>query len=222
MKVQEVPPPPITGVPSAPVGVPTGVIVSRGATVRDLFELTESTGIPPACVGFGEIVSPRISGVKSNVTVVLAVDSAPGLGAVDVAHAHVLDRLAASIRNCGPRVEVLGLGDLTLAGRKFSGSAQRRLRDHFLVHATILYDFPIDRVAAYTLLPRRQPSYRAGRSHVDFLINLDLPRAALVEAIRTAWLDESDQLSPPYSIPEDLVQRLLLEKFADPLWIERL
>ena len=54
-------------------------------------------------------------------------------------------------------------------GRKFGGSAQRRLKSWFMVHCSILYDFPIERIDRYLKMPRRQPEYRAGRSHGDFL-----------------------------------------------------
>ncbi len=158
-----------------------------------------------------------------NFTVVLPDTAAPGLKAVDRAQGYVLGRVARASANQGVPVEVLGSGDLTLGGRKFSGSAQRRLRTHFLVHATILHQFPIDRVERYLNPPRRQPEYRAGRSHLDFLINLDRPRSLLIDAIRSAWLPPSDRLAPSAgSVPVDLVASLVRSKFDDPAWIERL
>lgn len=156
-----------------------------------------------------------------NVTVVLPTDTAPGLGAVDVAQAYVLERLAGAIRRAGPPAEVLGSGDLTLAGRKFAGSAQRRLRRHFLVHASLLYAFDVARIVRYTRLPRRQPAYRAGRSHDDFLTNVPLERPALLAAVRSAWLTEGSD-SPEPEIPFDLVDDLVRTRFADPAWVHRL
>jgi lipoate-protein ligase A len=153
-----------------------------------------------------------------NVTVVLDADAAPGLNAVDTAQAYVLERFAAAIRRAGPAAEVRGLGDLTLDGRKFAGSAQRRLRRSFLVHASILYDFPIGPIDRYTRLPRRQPAYRAGRDHVSFLTCLPLPRADLLTAIRSAWPASPEAVS----VPDDLVRRLVLEHFGDPAGVERL
>ncbi len=156
-----------------------------------------------------------------NLTVVLPIDAAPGLGAVDVAHRFVLDRLARALREGGTAVEVRGLGDLTVGDRKFSGSAQRRLRRHFLVHATMLYDFPLEKIDRYTTLPRRQPSYRADRPHGDFLMNLGLPRASLIEAIRSAWIPPGGGIETP-AVPEETVRELVASKFADPSWIQRL
>jgi lipoate-protein ligase A len=155
-----------------------------------------------------------------NLAVVLSNDAAPGLEAVDVAQRFVLERLAEALRVWVPGIAVRGHGDLALGQRKFAGSAQRRLRRHFLVHATILYAFPLDRIARYLNLPRRQPEYRAGRSHQEFLINLDLPRAALVAAVRSAW-SIGEPPGEAAAIPDDLVRRLVATKYADPAWTER-
>jgi lipoate-protein ligase A len=182
-----------------------------------------------ACRADGVAIARRSSGGGTvvvgpgtlNVTVVLPSDAGPGLGAVDRAQQYVLGRFADAIRSRGPDVALLGLGDLTIDRRKFSGSAQRRLRTHFLVHATILYDFPLGLVSRYTRLPRRQPPYREGRSHDDFLVNLDLPRPALIEAVRSAWLPP-DRPPEPAVVPADLVRELVASRFADPAWIERL
>ena len=119
-----------------------------------------------------------------NVTVILPETAGPGLSAVDAAQRHVLERIAESIRRAGPPVNVLAHGDLALGDRKCGGSAQRRLKRWFMVHCSILYRFPIERIVRYLAMPARQPDYRRGRPHADFLCNLDLPRSALVEALR--------------------------------------
>jgi lipoate-protein ligase A len=64
--------------------------------------------------------------------------------------------------------------DLIVRSRKFGGCAQRRRRHTLLHHGTLLYDFDIAGVARYLAEPRRQPAYREGRPHVDFLTNVDL------------------------------------------------
>lgn len=153
-----------------------------------------------------------------NVAVVLRIDSAPGLGFVDVAQRHVLEAIAASLKQRGALVELLGSSDLTIGGRKFAGSAQRRLRHHFLVHTSILYGFPLDLITRYTKLPTRQPAYRAQRSHEDFLTNLNMTRDELVTAIRSAWQDPN----MPWNLPAELIQELVASKFGNPAWIERL
>ena len=64
--------------------------------------------------------------------------------------------------------------DLILHNRKFSGCAQRRRRHTLLHHGTILYDFDIAAAGRFLAMPRRQPVYRNGRSHADFLTNVDV------------------------------------------------
>ncbi|RUL88566.1 lipoate--protein ligase family protein [Tautonia sociabilis] len=156
-----------------------------------------------------------------NVSMILPIASAPGLGAVDEAQRWVLGRIADRLRALGLPVEVLGSGDLTLGGRKFSGSAQRRLKRCFLVHASILYGLPVDRIARYLgAPPRRQPEYRAGRAHDEFVTLLPLSRDALLEAVRDAWLPPGCLPDAP-PVPEGLVAELVASKYADPAWIER-
>ncbi|HEX3451284.1 MAG TPA: lipoate--protein ligase family protein, partial [Isosphaeraceae bacterium] len=107
-----------------------------------------------------------------------------------------------------------------IEGCKCGGSAQRRLRHWFMVHCSILHDFPIDRIVRYLTIPLRQPAYRQGRDHRDFLRNLSLPRNILVDAIRGDCLAGSPS-QPGLSVPWGVVQTLLSEKFANQAWIER-
>lgn len=182
-----------------------------------------------ACAADGVPIARRSSGGGTvvigpgalNVAVVLPVNYAPGLGAVDVAQHFVLDRIAQSLRLLGPPVEVHGSGDLTLGLRKFSGSAQRRLKRFFLVHATILYAFDLPRIGRYLRAPARQPAYRAGRSHEEFVTNLELPRDAIVAAVRDAWLPPGiEPVEPVVPMPE--IEHLVASKLGDPARVERL
>lgn len=183
-------------------------------------EVCRQEGVPIArrSSGGGAVV---IGPGALNVTVILPIGVTPGIGAVDVAQRFVLERIAKAIRALGPPVEVLGSGDLTIGLRKFSGSAQRRLRHYFLVHASILYGFPLDRISRYLGIATRQPNYRENRSHEEFVTNLNLPRATILEAVRSAWLPEPRE---PLSveIPKELVRGLTEERFGDPAWILRL
>jgi lipoate-protein ligase A len=155
-----------------------------------------------------------------NVAVILPDNHAPGLWAVDAAHLYVLERLAESLRRAGQPIAIDGLGDLTIGGRKCGGSAQRRLRRWFMVHCSILYEMPIERVARYLAVPRRQPAYRRQRGHHDFLSSLPLPRRILLEAISESWSPGS-VFDPPPARCLDLVPDLVSAKFGNAAWIER-
>src|SRR6516165_8139394 len=153
------------------------VVLGASRRLRDdvLVDACRADGVPVLrrSSGGGTVV---VGPGALNVTVVLPEAAAPGLSAVDVAQRSVLERIAASIRRAGPPVAVMGHGDLTLGDRKCGGSAQRRLKHWFLVHCSILYQFAIERIARYLAIPARQPAYRQGRGHADFLMNLELTR----------------------------------------------
>jgi lipoate-protein ligase A len=156
-----------------------------------------------------------------NLAVVLPVDFAPELAGVESAQTFVLERIGSALKRLGPAVELLGSGDLTIRRKKFCGSAQRRLRRSVLVHTTVCDRLRLDAISLYTHAPRRQPAYREGRSHQDFVRNLGLGRPAVVQAFRSAWL--SPDTEPELAvIPEGRVQGLVESKFADPRWIDRL
>jgi lipoate-protein ligase A len=154
-----------------------------------------------------------------NFTVILPRDFAPELEAVDRAQVFVLERLAERLRGLGTNVEVLGSGDLTVDRRKIGGSAQRRLKRHFLVHTSLLYRFPLEWITRYTRPPQRQPEYRERRLHEDFVANLSLSRNAIVRALQTAW-DTEESFSG--EIPGELINKLVSEKYGDLAWVERL
>lgn len=185
--------------------------------------------IAESCARDGVPIARRSSGGGTvvvgpgalNFTVVLARDFAAGLEAVDVAQHYVLERVASQIRGEGPAVEVLGSGDLALSGRKVAGSAQRRLKRHFLVHASILYDFPLEFLSRYTRVPTRQPSYRRDRTHEDFVANLGLPRATLLQVLRSAW-DACNMGIELALVPEGRVREAVAEKFGRSDWTYRL
>ena len=183
-----------------------------------------------ACRADGVEVARRSSGGGTvvigpgalNVSVVLPIDAAAELKAVDSAQKFVLGRTLEAIRLAGvPGAEMLGSGDLTLDGRKFSGSAQRRLRRFLLVHASLLYDFPLDAIDRYTPMPPRRPAYRGDRPHAEFVVNLPLPRDRLIEAIRGAWLPR-DRPETLAEVPEARLRALIEGKFSKADWIERL
>jgi lipoate-protein ligase A len=125
--------------------------------------------------------------------VVMPTDGAEGMTQIDRVHDEALGRIAASL---APRVHGVvraGTSDLALdvgdggLPRKFSGNSLRVKRRYLLYHGTLLYEFELSRVGRWLSWPARQPKYRAGRSHSDFVVNLPLSRAALEECLIDAW-----------------------------------
>jgi lipoate-protein ligase A len=183
-----------------------------------------------ACRSEGVEIARRSSGGGTvvigpgalNFSVVLPIDSAAELRSVDTAQSYVLARTLEAIRAEGvPLAEMLGSGDLTLGARKFSGSAQRRLRHHVLIHASLLYDFPLQTIDRFLRMPARRPSYREDRPHAEFVTNLPMSRSRILAALRAAWLPEG-RFEIPAEIPWATLRPLIETKFSESRWIERL
>lgn len=62
--------------------------------------------------------------------------------------------------------------DYAIAGRKFGGNAQYLTRGRWLHHSSLLWDYD-PQLMDYLSIPERQPRYRGGRSHSDFLCRLN-------------------------------------------------
>jgi len=141
---------------------------------------------------------------------------------LDVLHAATLEPLAAALREAGRPVERRGTSDLAVVNegraRKVSGNALRVRRSAVLYHGTLLDSFDLDLVTRVLRHPPREPDYRAGRRHGDFLANLGLGRQALDEAVRRAF--RAERAAGDW--PRDRVAALAADRYANPDWTHRL
>lgn len=72
-------------------------------------------------------------------------------------------------------------GDIVLGDRKAGGLALKRGRRAVLVHGTVLCTADLDMIASALIHPPREPTYRRGRSHRCFLVNLGIIDAGVVQ-----------------------------------------
>jgi lipoate---protein ligase len=80
-----------------------------------------------------------------------------------------------------------GISDLAVGERKISGSSLYMPRECALYLASILVSTPPDLLDRYLRHPSREPEYRGGRSHADFVVNLsELDARATPERVREA------------------------------------
>jgi lipoate-protein ligase A len=141
---------------------------------------------------------------------------------LEVLHAATLEPLAAALRAAGRPVERRGTSDLAVVSgdhaRKVSGNSLRVRRSAVLYHGTLLDSFDLGLIARILRHPPREPDYRAGRAHGEFVANLALGRPALEEAVRAAF--RADRAAADW--PRDRVAALVAERYADPDWTHRL
>lgn len=69
--------------------------------------------------------------------------------------------------------------DFALKNRKIGGNAQYIKKDRFLHHTSFLWDFTPSNMS-YLLHPPKEPAYRQGRSHLDFIAPLS-PHLSKIE-----------------------------------------
>lgn len=114
----------------------------------------------------------------------------------------------------GKPVRRQGDTDLAIGGLKFSGNAQRRRSQTLLFHGTFLLHFDLDCMEAVLPMPSRQPDYRQGRAHREFLMNLSLPSDSVKRVVRDCW--RATELSQ--AIPQPKITLLARDKYVKDEW----
>ena len=116
-----------------------------------------------------------------------------GTGNVESTNRFVMERhRGACERLFGRTVKVAGHTDLVVedpsgVDLKFSGNAQRRKSRYFLFHGTILLHMDLNEVSRLLRPPSKEPEYRSGRPHSDFVTNVGVTRADLTGALVREW-----------------------------------
>jgi len=113
-----------------------------------------------------------------------------------------IDLICAILAAFGVAGRPEGTSDVAVGERKISGNAQARRWKALLVQGTLLVDFDHDLAQMVLKHPPREPVYRRGRSHRDFLVTLrslgvnadraSLERTALDAARRVVGLVARD------------------------------
>lgn len=135
-------------------------------------------------------------------------------------YCHILGRLARALaaRGMGPTHE--GICDLAVNGMKVSGNAQRRKRNAFLHHGTLLYRADHEGMEKFLREPGNRPEYRGERKHRDFVGALPATPGAIRSAVCEAF---QAVLPTAVPLPSELgaMRRLVAEKYLDHTWIGR-
>jgi lipoate---protein ligase len=150
-----------------------------------------------------------------NYALILSMENRPELKSVTCANRFVMGRNAAILQAlCGGSITVNGITDLSLNGRKFSGNAQRRRRRYLLFHGTFLLEADLTQIDRFLPLPARQPTYRQGRSHAEFLTMLPIPRSILKQGFQQGW----QATLPSAPLPREQIQHLVQTRYSQSDW----
>jgi lipoate-protein ligase A len=146
-------------------------------------------------------------------SLILRLDHHPLLVDIRASFAYILQRIATAL---APEVTVqFQESDLVLNDRKVSGNAQQRKRRYLLHHGTLLYGIDAAVYDRYLAVPPRQPAYRRGRPHSEFVTNLPLSGATLRQRLRDLW-----QADTPLDVApvQHQLEQLMQEKYGCTAW----
>ncbi|MDP4239441.1 MAG: hypothetical protein Q8904_08235 [Bacteroidota bacterium] len=86
---------------------------------------------------------------------------------------HINKLIISAIENMGiHNLSLMGISDIAILGRKILGSAIYRNKNTLLYHAVLNIGEPAATFERYLKHPVREPEYRHGRSHSDFVTSL--------------------------------------------------
>ena len=153
-----------------------------------------------------------------NYTLVLPITKDGPLHSIAVANQFIMRRnraaIESAIRHSSSAIAIRGHTDLAIGGRKFSGNSQRRRKHFLLFHGTFLLNFDLALIGDLLRMPSKQPNYREGRNHADFLTNLEMSAEVVKASLQKAW----DAASPLTNPPLERITTLARERYTTNEW----
>ena len=146
--------------------------------------------------------------------VLLSYEKHPELRMLEQAHRFVMSRIQGALDSLAIESDYQGTCDLTVDNRKFSGNALRCKKNWLIYHGTLLFGMDLNLIFNCLDTPDRQPAYRNGRSHEDFVGQIPVSMTDLSQALINAW----QARSPLLDWPQELTHSLVSEKYSKRQW----
>lgn len=196
------------------------VVIGRGQRVeREVHRAAcDLDGIPiyRRCTGGGAVLQgPGCL----NYGLALRIPESGPLTALSTTNQWIMARQASAISRIGIQgVAIRGHTDLAIKREgiemKFSGNAQRRLKNALLFHGTLLWGANLTGIEKWLAHPSSEPGYRASRRHLDFVVNLGVPPDLIWSAIMLEW--EADRPHP--GPPKEAMQHWASSRYSLTEW----
>ncbi|HEX9005696.1 MAG TPA: lipoate--protein ligase family protein [Bacteroidota bacterium] len=138
------------------------------------------------------------------------------LSTITATNTYVMERIRSAVAELRPGAVVRKEGDtdITVDGRKVAGSAHRRGTSHVLFHGVFLLEFDLTAMDRFLPVPAKQPEHRRGRSHGEFVQNLEIPGSDLKQAISDAW----GTVEGAVEVPKARISELIGTRYGRPSW----
>ena len=116
----------------------------------------------------------------------------------------IIDCLAVQI-DCFKKLSQDGISDIVFGPRKVAGTSMFRSRNYLLFQASILVECDQRLIEEYLAHPSKEPEYRKGRSHRDFLIGLSEISEGVTPSSVSNFLQENLEKNIRCRLKNDLV-----------------
>lgn len=191
------------------------VVIGRGSKAHGEVDLDfcrqQSIPVLRRCSGGASILAGPGCWMYS---VVLSLEQRPLLRNVDSAHQFVMTRLARAVAEQQSAVELCGICDLTIDRKKFSGNSLRIAKNHLLYHGTVLQQVDLELLSKCLRTPPRQPDYRSGRPHDQFVTAIQLDADRLSDSLAEQYGANKQRVAWPEPASRELVSL----KYASDAW----
>lgn len=150
-----------------------------------------------------------------NYTLILKVQNSGPFKTIDGTYSFVMRHHQQALQPIlGSDIRLQGFSDLSLGSLKFSGNAQYRRQRSLLFHGTFLLRLDIELMEKLLPVPSRTPPYREGRSHKEFLTDLNIPAPAIKEALQNSW----GVTDPFRAVPFARIDALAAGRYSAERW----
>lgn len=149
-------------------------------------------------------------------SLVLSLEARPYLEGITPSYQWILHQVGLALKDLCEAIPE-GSSDLSWDGLKFSGNAQQRKKGHILHHGTLLYGFPTGVIPTLLPHPPREPDYRKGRNHLDFVRNLPETQQGLMDRLKKVF-GATEEGTPP---AQEAVLELVKTKYSLEEWVYR-
>ena len=195
----------------------TFVVVGYANKVSTEVKVAEcqKRGVPiyRRCSGGGTVV--QMAG-GLNYSLILRIEGNSSLETITATNRYIMGKNCAAMATIDPArfpqgFSVRGHTDLCVGNLKFAGNSQRRRKHYLLFHGTLLLQGDLGLVDQLLLMPSLQPEYRAQRSHLEFITNLNVPSEQVTTALKKAWQADTELTELPREKIQELAQKYQTE-----------
>lgn len=149
-----------------------------------------------------------------NYSLILSKEFYPALHDLRKSYQFICTKVIHALHLSGVDSEFFPICDIALKAsqKKISGNSQKRGRHFILHHGTILYNFDLSQMERYLKIPKDVPSYRRGRTHRDFVANVQLSSDTIKDRLIEEFCIQKIEISLRDEEKECLRSRLELDK----------